>query len=146
RPELRAKLQFAFSDPERKDWHNFPHMIHPRKGVRLGEMTDSERKAAHNLMQVMLSGQGYLKVTGIMLHDEVFNDSALKAPPSPPPPAGAPQPNVPASSAKFTPDQLAAARNLGNGGGNFGATLYFLDIFGNVGTKEPWGVQLDGHH
>lgn len=146
RPQLRAKLQFAFNDPERKDWHNFPHVIHPRKGVRLGEMTDSERKAAHNLMQVMLSGPGYLKATGIMLHDEVFNDSALKAPSSPPPSSGAPQANVPPSSGRFTPEQLAAARNLGNGGGNFGATLYFLDVFGNVGTEEPWGVQLDGHH
>jgi hypothetical protein len=145
RPELRAKLQFAFNDPERKDWHNFPNMIHPRKGVRLGEMTDSEKKAAHNLMQTMLSGDGYLKVTGIMFHDEVFNDSALKAP-APPPPAGGATPSGPPSSSRFTPEQLAAARNLGNGGGNFGATLYFVDVFGNVGTKEPWGVQLDGHH
>ena len=144
RPELRSKLQFSFNDPERKDWHNFPNMIHPRKGVRLGEMTDAERRAAHNLMQTMLSGQGYLKVTSIMHHDEVFNDSALAAPPPPAPTGGAP--NLPASSRRFTPEQMAQARNLGNGGGNFGAVLYFVDVFGNVGTKEPWGVQLDGHH
>lgn len=146
RPELKAKLQFAFSDPERKDWHNFPNMVHPRKGVRLGEMNESEKRAAHNLMQTMLSGQGYAKVTGIMFHDDVMNDFALKAGPPPPPPPGTPPPARPASSARFTPEQMAAARGLGEGGGNFGATIYFVDVFGNVGTSEPWGVQLDGHH
>jgi hypothetical protein len=41
---------------------------------------------------------------------------------------------------------LRAAANLGNQGGNFGATLYFVDVFGTPGSKDPWGVQLDGHH
>ena len=162
RPPLREKLQFAFNDPERKDWHNFPNMLHPRKGVRMGEMNDAERRAAHILMQTMLSGTGYLKVAGIMWHDEVFNDSALaggqgrgggRGPGNGQGGrgdgrgrGGNPVPGVAESQSQFTPEQMAAARNLGTGGGNFGATLYFIDVFGKVGSNEPWGVQLDGHH
>jgi hypothetical protein len=33
RPELRRRLEFTFDDPERKDWSNVPHFIHPRKGA-----------------------------------------------------------------------------------------------------------------
>ena len=156
RPALRAKLQFAFNDPERKDWHNFPHMLHPRKGVRLGEMNDEERRAAHLLMQAMLSGHGYLKVANIIWHDQIFNENSLRqgsqggraggaggrGPGGRGPGGGGRGPG----SGSFTPEQLAAARGLGTGGGNFGAELYFVDVFGEVGTAQPWGVQLDGHH
>jgi len=161
RPTLREKLQFSFNDPERKDWHNFPNMLHPRKGVRIGEMNDAERRAAHILMQAMLSDGGYLKVAGIMWHDEVFNDSALAGGQGRGGQRGPGDgrggrgdgrgrgnavPGVAESQNQFTPEQMAAARNLGTGGGNFGATLYFVDVFGKVGANEPWGVQLDGHH
>ena len=46
RPELRARARFAMDDPERKDWSNLPHYLHPRKGVRLGDMNPAERAAA----------------------------------------------------------------------------------------------------
>src|SRR5947209_16747165 len=63
RPELHSRLRFAMDDPERKDWSNLPHFIHPRKGIRLGEMTPAEREAAHRLLQAILSSQGYYKAT-----------------------------------------------------------------------------------
>src|SRR5579872_3035958 len=51
RPELRRKFEFTFDDPYRKDWSNLPHYIHPRKGLRMGELNPAERMAAHRLMQ-----------------------------------------------------------------------------------------------
>ncbi|HJT87140.1 MAG TPA: DUF3500 domain-containing protein, partial [Bryobacteraceae bacterium] len=43
RPELRARYAFAFDDPYRKDWNNLPNFIHPRKGLRMGELNPGER-------------------------------------------------------------------------------------------------------
>ena len=70
RPELRARVRFAMDDPERKDWSNLPHYLHPRKGVRLGDMNPAERAAAHRLLEAMLSSQGYYKATAIMALDD----------------------------------------------------------------------------
>jgi hypothetical protein len=70
RPELRGRLLFAMDDPERKDWSNLPHYLHPRKGVRLGDTNPAERAAAHGLLQAMLSSQGYYKATTIMALDD----------------------------------------------------------------------------
>src|SRR5438045_8349793 len=38
RPELRRQSEMSFDDPKRKDWSNLPHFIHPRKGLRLGDL------------------------------------------------------------------------------------------------------------
>jgi uncharacterized protein DUF3500 len=76
RPELRRQLAFAFDDAERKDWSNLPHYIHPRKGVRLGELTAAERAAAHRLLQAILSSQGYYKATTIMALDEFLGEAS----------------------------------------------------------------------
>jgi len=76
RPELRRQLAFAFDDAERKDWSNLPHYLHPRKGVRLGELTVAERAAAHRLLQAILSSQGYYKATTIMALDEFLGEAS----------------------------------------------------------------------
>jgi hypothetical protein len=146
RPDLRAKLRFGVNDPERHDWHNLPNSRHPRKGVRMGEMSDAERGAAHVLMQTMLSGQGYLKVAGIMQHDELFNDRAIAGGPAEQTNAPIPAEVLEKAARGFTPEEMRAAAKLGNHGGNFGAALFFIDLFGDVGSPNPWGIQLDGHH
>ena len=70
RPELRRRLQFAFDDPERKDWSNVPDFVHPRKGAPFGDFNPQERHAAHELLQTILSAQGYDKALAIMERDE----------------------------------------------------------------------------
>jgi len=70
RPELRRQLEFPFDDPERKDWSNVPHFVHPRKGARFGDLNPQERMAAHQLLQTILSSQGYDKALAIMARDE----------------------------------------------------------------------------
>ena len=51
RPELRSKYEFAFDDAYRKDWSNLPHYVHPRKGLKMGDLNPQERTAAHRLIQ-----------------------------------------------------------------------------------------------
>ena len=45
RPELRNKYGFAFDEAYRKDWNNLPNFIHPRKGLRMGDLNPQERTA-----------------------------------------------------------------------------------------------------
>jgi hypothetical protein len=71
-PEQRQKAVFPLDDPERKDWSNLPHTLHPRKGVSLGELSPQQRVKAHHLIQAGLSSQGYLKASGIMQLDEIL--------------------------------------------------------------------------
>ncbi len=70
--EQRKLAVFAADDPERKDWSNLPHTIHPRKGISMGELSPEQRIKAHHLIQSGLSSQGYLKASGIMQLDEVL--------------------------------------------------------------------------
>lgn len=112
RPELRARYIFAFDDePYRKDWNNLPNFIHPRKGLRMGDLNPVERTAAHRLIQTMMSSQGYSKAEVIM---GILDD--------------------------FLGSLSEAARR------QYGPDYYFLDVFGQPGGDEPWGVKLDGHH
>ena len=71
-PEQRQKAVFPLDHPERKDWSNLPHTLHPRKGVGLGELSPHQRVQAHHLIQAGLSSQGYLKASGIMQLDEIL--------------------------------------------------------------------------
>jgi hypothetical protein len=79
RPELRSKYDFAFDDAYRKDWSNLPHFIHPRKGIKMGDLNPQERAAAHRLIQTMMSSQGYYKAEVIMGIMDEFLGSASEA-------------------------------------------------------------------
>ena len=56
-------------------WTNFPVNIVPRPGVRMGEFTVAERKAAHGLLRVVLSPMGYQKLLDIMAADQLVADA-----------------------------------------------------------------------
>jgi hypothetical protein len=74
RPRLRRQLEFAFDDLERKDWSNVPHFVHPRKGLRFGDLSPSARGPAHNLLRTILSSQGYHKARAIMERDQFLGE------------------------------------------------------------------------
>lgn len=76
RPELREKAALAFEDAGRADWHYVPR---DRPGVRLREMNDAERRAAHGLLRAALSSRGYLKADSIMQLDQVLRDLSKAA-------------------------------------------------------------------
>ena len=54
---------WGLSADERFDWHFVPR---ERYGVRIKDMTNEQRVAAHALLKSVLSSQGYLKATGVM--------------------------------------------------------------------------------
>jgi hypothetical protein len=67
----RAKIQFAFDDSERYDWHYIPKS---RKGLTLNEMNNEQRKAAMVLLHTALSDTGFDKATSIMQLETVLKE------------------------------------------------------------------------
>ena len=68
--EERAKSQMDFDTPKRVDWHFIP--IPERKGLKIREMNEKQRAAAHALLKTSLSELGYAKATKIMQLEEVL--------------------------------------------------------------------------
>lgn len=66
----RQKALLNFNDSTRTVWSNEPINMHSRKGLRLDEMTDTQKKALHRLLQTVLSEQGYLKALDVIRLDE----------------------------------------------------------------------------
>jgi len=67
--EQRAQAVLSFDDPYRTDWHYIPRS---RRGLRIDEMNDEQRRLLHGLLRSALSSQGYLKVTSIMGLEETL--------------------------------------------------------------------------
>jgi hypothetical protein len=44
----------------------------PRTGIRLGDLDDPARQLVHALLRASASSQGYLKIAGIMQHDDLL--------------------------------------------------------------------------
>lgn len=70
-PELRARASVPFDGPGRTDWHYVPRS---RAGVTFGQMSESQRIAARNLMRAALSSKGLLKADAIMSLDTVLRE------------------------------------------------------------------------
>ena len=65
-PEQRQQATFAFESDERMHWHFIPTEMFPRNGLTVKEMTEPQRKLAHDLLKAGLSQRGYLTATSIM--------------------------------------------------------------------------------
>jgi len=71
----RSKVLFDFNDAaQRVKWSNLPTTMVPRAGLKMGELSETQRNAAMGLLAATLSKHGYEKVLAIMGGDE-----ALKA-------------------------------------------------------------------
>src|SRR5437879_3841672 len=55
----RAKADFPFDSPQKKNWSNLPSGIFQRNSLRLGDMSQAQRDAALALMATVLSRDGY---------------------------------------------------------------------------------------
>jgi hypothetical protein len=60
----RTNATMKFDDPARLDWHNIPKA--ERKGLQVRDMTATQRKLCHALLQAALSDVGYQKAVNIM--------------------------------------------------------------------------------
>src|SRR5437660_1389000 len=65
-PAQRQQAAFPFEGDERLHWHFIPTEMFPRKGLTIKEMSEPQRKLAHELLKSGLSQRGYMTATGIM--------------------------------------------------------------------------------
>jgi hypothetical protein len=78
----RAKLNFDFNDAaQRKRWSNLPVNMAERRGLRMGDLKQSQREAVMSLLATVLSKMGYEKIVGIVESDEVLRKEARSGAP-----------------------------------------------------------------
>jgi hypothetical protein len=66
-PEQRSRATFALDDTTERTRFNFvPTETFARKGLQLREMSEAQRKLAHELLKSGLSDRGYFTYTQIM--------------------------------------------------------------------------------
>jgi hypothetical protein len=66
----RGKALLEFDSAKKPSWSNLPVTMVPRNGLRLGELTKSQRAAALEAVAAVLSKEGYQKVIDIMNADD----------------------------------------------------------------------------
>ena len=71
-PDQRAKAAFGFNSDDRLRWHFIPNEMFPRKGLMIKDMTEAQRRLAHELLRTGLSARGYNKVTTIIGLEDVL--------------------------------------------------------------------------
>ena len=70
--EQRQRATFAFDGDERTHWNFIPTEIFPRNGLTLGQMNQSQRTLAHDLLKTGLSQRGYMTATQVMELEKVL--------------------------------------------------------------------------
>jgi hypothetical protein len=124
-PEQRQQAAFAFAGDERLRWHFIPTETFPRKGLLIRDMTEPQRKLAHELLKSGLSQRGYMTASQIMDLENVLGALEAEQRASAPPRAdGRPAP----APLERNPEK------------------YFFSVFGTPSTKDTWGWRVEGHH
>jgi hypothetical protein len=137
----RTRVQFPFEGPQKTRWSNLPTGIFKREGLRMGDLTPTQRAAAMALLSGALSADGYRKVTEIIRGDEVPRTTqnsgrgrGVANPGGGGQPGGAPGPAGPALG------RVPGGRPV------FGEDEYYLAFLGTPSTTTPWMLQFGGHH
>lgn len=69
----RSKLEFAFDDAKQQvRWSNLPVTMAERRGLRMGDLNQTQLDAVMKMLATALSKMGYEKVVGIVDGDEVL--------------------------------------------------------------------------
>src|SRR5580698_6511730 len=78
----RSKVMFEFNDAaQRTKWSNLPTTMVPRAGLKMGDLSGPQRKAAMELLAATLSKRGYEKVLAIVEGDEQLRAASDRRPP-----------------------------------------------------------------
>ena len=129
--EQRDAAQFPFdADVERGRWSNLPASMVERSGVRVGDLTNPQRRRLHDLLRASTSSQGYQKIAGVIRLDEVLHEEASAAI---------------ASGIRRFPARLVESWTSAN---------YWISFFGQPGDHDPgndygedWlGKHYEEHH
>jgi hypothetical protein len=70
--DQKGKAVLAFDNDDRLRWHFIPNVTFPRKGLMIKEMSEAQRRLAHDLLRTGLSARGYNKVTGIIELEDIL--------------------------------------------------------------------------
>jgi hypothetical protein len=70
--DQKTKIVFPFEGEERLRWHFIPNEMFPRKGLMIKDMTETQRRLAHDLLRSGLSARGYMKVTSIIELEDIL--------------------------------------------------------------------------
>jgi len=75
--EQREAVLYDYDDETKTtSWSNFPVTFVERAGLNLNDLTDEQRAAAMEVLQALLSDEGYETVTGIMGGDEYLLENS----------------------------------------------------------------------
>ena len=120
--DQKSTAVWPFQDEFRLDWHylnNLPPIYMRNQGLAFKNMTSEQRILGHELLRCGLSSQGYQKTTGIMIMESIGWGQL--------------------------PDKgIEVAKRISDSVGTMDA--YWLAIFGDPSSEEPWQWQLEGHH
>ena len=119
-PEQRQKMAMAIDAADRTRWNFIPTNMFPRQGLPLKEMTEPQRKLAHDLLRTALSQRG------VALASSIMNDLE--------------------SILRDTEAAARAAKGVTTGGQVRDPELYFFTVFGTPAAKGTWGWRVEGHH
>jgi len=119
-PEQRQKMALPFDSADRTRWHFIPVNQFPRHGVPLKDMTEPQRKLAHDLLKAALSERGYTTTVTVMRDLEAI--------------------------LRETETAARAAKGQTTGGMTRDPELYYFAVFGTPAGKGPWGWRVEGHH
>jgi len=67
-----SQVLMPFDDASRKKWHYLPAASWPRKGLKIGELNDIQKKAFSNMLKSFLSKSGYEKTQDIIALENVL--------------------------------------------------------------------------
>ncbi len=123
----REAATYAFTAENRTNWSNVPMFVHARPGLRLADLTNRQRQAAHDLLRASMSSQGYQKVAGVIRLDGIHGTMELEALETDGPPEDA------------RPYYREEAESFGPGS-------YSVAIFGDPDSDTDWGWLIQGHH
>lgn len=121
----REAATFPLDAAERSNWSNLPIVLMPPPGLLLGNMSDSQRAAAHALLRASLSSQGYGKFTAVMRLDDLLHELDGQR------------------YASLPKGEQTAVRKAVIDSFSYGS--YALAVFGEPGA-DHWGWKLAGHH
>ena len=122
-PEEREDVHFALDDDTaRSNWSNLPATFVERNGLRLGDLSDKQRRLLHDLLRASMSSQGYQKLAGVIRLDDILHDEASAAA---------------ERGERGPPPRLIESWTAEN---------YWFAFFGEPGTEANWAWQITGHH
>jgi hypothetical protein len=117
-PEQRQQAVFPFESAERLHWNFIPTEAFPRNGLTIKDMSDAQRRRAHDLLKAGLSQRGYLTATAIMDLETVLGGL----------------------------EQQARAGGRGAESMVRDPVRYYFSVFGTPSTRQTWAWRVEGHH